>query len=64
MKLLSSFSLVSKPAIRALSSKFNAGDCHIVTLKDGTVAAWHPQKEFSYKYTQAIDLEAAKKEKK
>jgi hypothetical protein len=65
MKLLSSFSILSKPAaIRALSSKFNASDCHIVTLKDGTVAAWHPQKEYSFQHTQAIDLEAVHKEKK
>jgi hypothetical protein len=64
MKLLTSFSLLSKPAIRTLSSKFNSSDCHIVTLKNGTVAAWHPQKEYPYQYSQPIDLEAVNKEKK
>jgi hypothetical protein len=64
MKLLSSLSLLSKSAVRNLSSKFNPSDCHIVTLKNGTVAAWHPKKQYPYQYSQAIDLEAVNKEKK
>ena len=78
MKLISPLSILSKISTRNLSSKFNPrfiffrsqtltffkfSEWHIVNLKNDVVAAWHPQKQFPYEYTQAIDLGAVAKEK-
>uniref|UniRef100_A0A7E4W8B4 Large ribosomal subunit protein mL42 n=1 Tax=Panagrellus redivivus TaxID=6233 RepID=A0A7E4W8B4_PANRE len=53
-------SAVSKlaTASRQLSSKFDATNWSTVVLKNGSVAAWHPEAEFPFKYTRPIDLAA------
>ncbi|KAE9555648.1 hypothetical protein FO519_001119 [Halicephalobus sp. NKZ332] len=63
MKLLSSPCFRFLQTSRASSSQFNPTKWHTVTLKNGVVASWHPEKEFPYKYTRPIDLESLQKQR-